>query len=147
MDTKTKIQFEFEQTNWHQSSNEILAVRHKVFMIEQHFGEHILYDVQDLIAFHLTVRNCDGLVIGCGRITKNGRIGRIAVLLPYRGDGIGSKILNQLIALGQCQHINDISLNAELENNHFYRAQSFAAAGPVFMRQGVPHQMYARKLA
>jgi len=139
--------FNFEQTNWQNSCNEILAVRHKVFMIEQHFNDNILCDIFDNDCFHLVARNSDGLVVACGRITESGRIGRIAVLLPYRGAGIGSKLLSKLVQIGRSQHLSDISLNAELDNLHFYDLQNFSAAGPVFMKQGVPHQMLARKLA
>lgn len=139
--------FNFEQTSWQKSCNEILAVRHKVFMIEQHFNEAILCDLQDPDCIHLVTRNLEGLVIATGRLSLKGRIGRIAVLLPYRGLGIGSKILSELIQIGRIHKLNDISLNAELDNMHFYDAQNFMASGPVFMKQGVPHQMLTRKLA
>lgn len=139
--------FKFEQTSWEESCDEILAVRHKVFMIEQHFNEAILCDLQDPDCIHIVARNAEGLVIGTGRLSLTGRIGRIAVLLPYRGVGIGSKILSGLIQIGRSHKFNNISLNAELDNMHFYDAQNFMASGPVYMKKGVPHQMLTRKLA
>ena len=139
--------FNFEQTSWHESCNEILAVRHKVFMIEQHFDEAILLDSQDANCFHTVVRNVEGMVIAVGRLSTKGRIGRIAVLLPYRGIGIGSKLLTKLVKIGHSHKLSNISLNAELDNMHFYDAQNFMASGPVYMKQGVPHQMLTRKLA
>lgn len=146
--TSSKINaIEFHQTNWQKSSDEILAVRHKVFMIEQHFNDQVLCDMEDNNCFHLVVRNTDGMVIASGRLTHQGRIGRIAVMLPYRGIGIGSKLLEELIRMGRENNIQIVSLNAELDNCHFYNEQQFSAAGPVFMKQGVPHQMLARKLA
>ena len=139
--------FKFEQTSWQSSSNEILAVRHKVFMIEQHFDSKILCDLQDQDCYHLVVRNAEGLVIATGRLSPQGRIGRIAVLLPYRGAGIGSKILSELVKIGHSHKLQNISLNAELDNMHFYDSQHFMASGPVYMKQGVPHQMLTRKPA
>ncbi len=139
--------FKFEQTSWQKSCNEILAVRHKVFMIEQHFDNNVLCDLQDQDCYHLVVKNIEELVIAAGRITPQGRIGRIAVLLPYRRVGIGSKLLSELVKIGHAHKLRDISLNAELDNMHFYDSQNFLASGPVYMKQGVPHQMLTRKLA
>ncbi len=144
--TRTKS-FKFEQTTWQNSSNEILAVRHKVFMIEQHFTDSVLCDIHDTNCVHLVVRNPDGLVIASGRMNAEGRISRIAVLLPYRGVGIGSKLLAELIEIGHSNKLQNISLNAELDNRDFYDSQNFSASGPVYMKQGVPHQMLTRKLA
>jgi len=139
--------YKFEQTSWQESCGEILAVRHKVFMIEQHFNQAILSDLLDPNCIHLIARNLQGMVIASGRLSLKGRIGRIAVLLPYRGVGIGSKILSELIQIGRFHKLNDISLNAELDNLSFYDAQNFMASGPVYMKKGVPHQKLTRKLA
>ncbi len=139
--------FKFEQTSWQLSSNEILAIRYKVFIIEQHFDDNILCDLQDTDCYHLVVRNSEGLVIASGRLSPQGRIGRIAVLLPYRGVGIGSKLLSELVQIGHSHKLRNISLNAEIDNMHFYDGQKFSASGPVYMKQGVPHQMLTRKLA
>lgn len=140
-------QYQFQETNWQSCSQEIMAVRHKVFMIEQHFDDSVLCDLDDNQALHMVVRNPDGLVIACARLTEKGRLGRIAVKLPYRGVGIGSKLIEQLIDLGQQNNLKDISLNAELENKHLFDLMKFCVAGPVYMKQGIPHQMLQRKLA
>jgi predicted GNAT family N-acyltransferase len=147
MNTSRAKAFTFESAAWLDCQNEILAVRHKVFMIEQHFEKNVLHDTQDKSCSHLVVRNPDGMVIACGRITNKGRIGRIAVLLPYRGAGIGSKLLEYLEQIGRKNDIRQLSLNAEVDNRQFYSHKNFSAAGPVYMKQGVPHQMLAKKLA
>ena len=139
--------FSFEQTTWLESGDEILSVRNKVFVIEQHYEKAEPFNQQDFDAFHLIVRNSDFEVVACGRITPTGRIGKIAVTLPYRGLGIGSKLLKMLIQHGQENNINDLYLNAEIENQNFYQLQEFFSAGPVFMKHGIPHRRLARKLA
>ena len=139
--------FRFEQTSWLDSSQEILDIRHRVFMIEKHERDSILCDLEDNDCFHILVRNPQRDVIAVGRITSEGRIGRIAVLLPYRGAGIGTKLFRKLVQIGREQNIKDISLNAELGDHQFYNLQKFTTAGPVYMKQGVPHQMLSRKLA
>jgi len=147
MNSKRIKSFKFKQTNWQEDRDEILTIRHRVFMIEQHFSENILSDVLDPDCFHIIVRNSEGTVVGSGRLTQQGRLGRIAVLLPYRGVGIGSKILSELVQIGKSNKLQNISLSAELDNQHFYDSQKFAANGPVYMKQGVPHQILTKKLA
>jgi len=139
--------FKFETTSWQTSQEEILTIRHRVFMIEQHFSESILCDELDPDSFHIIVLNPVNTVVASGRLSQQGRIGRIAVLLPYRGAGIGSKILSDLVQIGKSNKLQDISLSAELDNRHFYDSKNFAANGPVYMKHGVPHQILTRKLA
>ncbi|MCF6194210.1 MAG: GNAT family N-acetyltransferase [Kangiellaceae bacterium] len=140
--------FTVETTRWSESCDEILAVRHKVFTIEQHFTEaRTLCDLRDDNCYHLVVRNKEARVIATGRITAKGRIGKLAVLLPYRGLGIGSRMLQLLVQVGECKRVDDVSLAAELADRKFFDHHKFNISGPVFMKQGVPHQMLTRKLA
>ncbi|MDQ7049728.1 MAG: GNAT family N-acetyltransferase [Enterobacterales bacterium] len=142
-----KQQLSFKQTLWQESLDDILNVRHKVFMLEQHFDDQVLCDLKDGDSTHIIATNEFDQVIACGRITDKGSIGRIAVLLPYRGLGIGSQILNRLVDIAKQQELTKVSINADLENQQFYQNHQFCSAGPVFMRQGVPHQKLALKLA
>jgi predicted GNAT family N-acyltransferase len=137
----------FHCVAWVQSSNEILSIRHKVFIIERHFEENILCDIEDKDCIHLIARNEEERVIACARLNRNGRISRIAVLLPYRREGIGTRILRELVAIGKQNKIKLVSLNAEIDSKHLYDQQKFSAVGPVYMKQGIPHQMLACKLA
>ncbi len=147
MKTNRIRSFQFQRTTWQESSRDILDIRHRVFMIEQHIRDNVLCDLDDNECFHVVVSDPEGKIVGCGRITEHGRIGRLAVLLPYRGLGIGTKLFNTLINIGKAHNLKDISLNAELSDHPFYNMQKFKSAGPVYMKQGVPHQMLARKLA
>jgi len=137
----------YHRVNWKQSSNQILAIRHSVFIIERHYEENILCDLDDKDCIHLIAKNEDGRTIACARLNPNGRISKIAVLLSYRGEGIGSRILRELVAIGKQNKIKLVSLNAEIANKHLYDQQNFSAVGPVYMKQGIPHQMLACKLA
>jgi predicted GNAT family N-acyltransferase len=147
MKTERLSTFQFQRTTWQESSNDILDIRHRVFMIEQHIRDNVLCDLNDNQCDHIVVRTSQGKVIACGRITEQGRIGRLAVLLPYRGIGIGSKLFDNLLEIGKSNNLKEFSLNAELADHPFYKKQKFKSAGPVYMKQGVPHQMLARKLA
>ena len=140
--------FTVQATRWKESCNEILAVRHKVFTIEQHFTEsRTLYDLRDDNCYHLVVRNSEARVIATGRITPKGRIGKLAVLLAYRGIGIGSRMLQLLVQVGETKRVDDVSLAAELTDQNFFDQHKFRISGPVFMKQGVAHQMLTRKFS
>jgi len=140
--------FTIQATRWKDSCSEILSVRHKVFTIEQQFTEaKSLHDLRDDICYHLVVRNSEARVIATGRITPKGRIGKLAVLLAYRGIGIGSRMLQLLVQVGETKRVDDVSLAAELTDQNFFDQHKFNISGPVFMKQGVPHQMLTRKLA
>jgi len=140
--------FTIESSAWEHVCTEVISIRHKVFILEQHITQlQQLSDQHDQTCHHLLVRNYQSQVLAIGRITKQGRIGKIAVLLPYRGVGIGSKILKALVAIGKRHQLGGVSVNAELGGRHFFNLHKFSIAGPVFMKQGVPHQMLARKLA
>ncbi len=137
----------FSEVTWSEACDEIIEVRQKVFVIEQHFREQPLFDYKDEDSFHVIARNDVGEVVGSGRITARGRLGKIAVLMPYRCQGIGSNILEDLVEIGKRQRISSVSLNAQLDEQEFFRTENFMIAGPVFMKQGIPHQMLAKKLA
>ncbi len=140
--------FTIESSSWEQICTEVISIRHKVFILEQHITQiQQLSDPDDQACHHLLVRDHQSQGIATGRITKKGRIGKIAVLLPYRGFGIGSRLLKSLVNIGKKHHLGDVSLNAELGGRHFFNLHKFSIAGPVFMKQGVPHQRLARKLA
>ncbi|MGB0496280.1 MAG: GNAT family N-acetyltransferase, partial [Kangiellaceae bacterium] len=94
-------EFSYHRVTWKEASNEILSVRHKVFIVERHFEENVLCDIEDKNCIHLVARNKERRVIACARLNPNGRISKIAVLMPYRGEGVGTRILRELVNIGK----------------------------------------------
>ena len=72
----------FSEVTWSEACDEIIEVRQKVFVIEQHFREQPLFDHKDEDSFHVIARNDVGAVVGSGRITARGRLGKIGVVMP-----------------------------------------------------------------
>lgn len=142
----TLADFKFEEVDWIETSEEIKTVRQKVFIVEQHFETRMIEDHHDNYCHHILVRNRQNKVVACGRLNPDGRIGRIAVLMNYRCRGIGTAILDKLIAIAQQTQIPSLSLNAETELSQFYNQQKFRPVGPVFMKQGVPYQRMSKRL-
>ena len=86
---------------WSESEPEIRMLREAVFIEEQHVPEELEWDGLDPQCTHVLARNKDGEPIGTGRITEEGHIGRMAVLMPWRGHGVGDLLLTSLLALAR----------------------------------------------
>ena len=72
-----------EPTDFSTDREAIYAIRRTVFIIEQAVPEEIEIDGLDPVARHV-LAYLDGNPVGTGRITPDGRIGRMAVLAECR---------------------------------------------------------------
>jgi len=142
-----KANYQYDNVNWLASADEIMDVRRKVFVIEQRFHKEIVCDHIDHKCFHILVRDENNQAIGCGRLSPDGRVSKIAVIISHRSIGIGSRILGELIKLAKQSHIDNLTLNAETDLTKFYFQKKFSVDGPVYMKQGVPHQRLVKRLA
>jgi predicted GNAT family N-acyltransferase len=133
-------QYQFHHLAWHDADREIMALREKVFIVEQRFNSETLFDHQDADCFHILVRDQNQKAVACGRLNQNGRIGRIAVAIEHRGQGIGTHLLNQLISIGERNKLDSLTLNTEMQLSRFYDQRQFQVDGPVYMKSGVPFQ-------
>ena len=128
----TTVSFEAER-------EAIYEIRKTVFIIEQAVPEEIEIDEHDSDARHV-LAYVDGRAVGTGRITSDGRIGRMAVLAEYRGRGVGRAILDALIAIG-CRAITpELFLSAQCHAIPFYERSGFVAEGPVYQEAGIDHR-------
>ena len=76
------------------------SVRYEVFCVEQSVPEALEWDGIDAQCRHMrSPRTAQGRAIGCGRLLPDGHIGRMAVRAQWRGKGVGSALLERLIAL------------------------------------------------
>ena len=117
----------------------IYAVRKAVFIIEQAVPEEIEVDEHDPVASHV-LAFLDGRPVGTGRITSEGRIGRMAVLAECRGRGVGRAILDALIDIGRRDGAPRLFLSAQCHAIRFYEKSGFVAEGPVYQEAGIDHR-------
>jgi predicted GNAT family N-acyltransferase len=117
----------------------IFGIRKAVFVIEQSVPEEIEMDDLDAVAQHV-LAFVDGTAVGTGRITAEGRIGRMAVLREYRGRGVGRDILLALVEIGRSYHIDRLCLSAQCHAIPFYERMGFVAQGGVYEEAGIPHR-------
>src|SRR5688572_6410940 len=112
------------------------AIRMEVFVREQQVPADEEMDDLDAISVHVLAR-CDGEPVGTGRLIPgaddHAKIGRMAVLKPYRGRHVGSAIMDHLLDVARETGVRHVSLAAQLHAISFYERFGFVAHGPVFL--------------
>ncbi len=136
-----------ESERWHIRSGDwktlkahAIPIRHAVFVIEQNVPEALELDDQDARCRHWLVLDEQGSGIATGRLTPSGHIGRLAVLAPWRGQGVGSALIRDMLRHARDTGMEHIYLNAQTHAIGFYGTLGFAAEGPEFDDAGIPHR-------
>ena len=132
--------FQLTHCSWQDSSKALGNVRRIVFIEEQHVPEALELDELDPVCHHVLITAADNQPIATGRISPDGRIGRMAVLKECRGQGIGSALLVALLDYaGQKKYIG-VHLHAQITAIPFYEKHGFMVDGEKFMDAGIPHR-------
>jgi predicted GNAT family N-acyltransferase len=136
--------FRVRRADWDLDRDALRAVRLTVFVREQGVPEDLEWDGEDAQAIHLLALADRGGApdepVGTARLLPTGQIGRMAVLPEWRGRGIGTALLRELLAVaGQGNHPPPF-LNAQVRALAFYLHESFFPVGDVFEEAGIPHQ-------
>lgn len=126
--------------SWHDGEPLLRAIREKVFMQEQGVPAELEWDGVDSRCHHALALSASGDAIGCGRITPEGHIGRVAVLPEWRGKRIGTGILETLVDYARSKHYSQVELNAQVQAIPLYEHFGFEAEGEVFMDANIPHR-------
>jgi predicted GNAT family N-acyltransferase len=130
---------QIELMSWKHAEPQASAIRLAVFVDEQGVPREIEMDEFDPKSLHaLAVQ--DGEAVGTARLLPDGHIGRMAVLKPWRGRGIGSRLLVAMVQAARARGESRVALSAQVHALGFYRAQGFQAEGPVYEEAGIPHQ-------
>jgi predicted GNAT family N-acyltransferase len=129
--------------SWAEAEVDAYRIRKTVFIEEQAVPEEMELDLYDAQAQHaLFYQNSQ--CIGTARLVVQsdgaGKIGRMAVLSPYRRQGFGGQLLGALIGFGKSQGIARFVLNAQMVAIPFYEKLGFQAHGPVYDEAGIPHR-------
>ena len=131
--------FQLTHCSWQDNSEALGNVRRIVFIEEQQVPEALELDELDPVCHHVLVTDADNQPIATGRIDSDGRIGRMAVLKEYRGQGIGSALLVALLDYAGQKQYADVHLHAQVTAIPFYEKHGFMADGEKFMDAGIPH--------
>lgn len=135
-----------EITDWETAASQVMPVRMTVFVVEQGVPVEIERDALDALSRHAIARDGTGAVLATGRLLPDGHIGRMAVLAPMRGAGIGGAVLEALVAEAARKGLAEAALNAQVQALAFYRRHGFVEHGDVFMEAGIAHRAMRRTL-
>jgi predicted GNAT family N-acyltransferase len=134
-----------ELMSWESARAQASAIRLAVFVEEQGVSREIEMDEIDAQCVHALAFE-DGTAVGTGRLLPDGHIGRMAILKPWRGRGIGGAILHSLIEAARRRGDREVMLSAQVHAVEFYRAHGFAPEGEVYEEAGIAHQGMIRAL-
>lgn len=127
-------------TRYTQDQAGIQTVRQRVFIEEQGIDPAEEWDAHDATAIFAIALDESNQVIGTARLLEGGKIGRMAVLPEYRRQGVGSALLQHLLAIARQQGYACINLSAQQSVMAFYAKQGFLPVGSPHEEVGIPHQ-------
>jgi predicted GNAT family N-acyltransferase len=138
--------FRVRRADWERDRAHLRRIREAVFVREQHVPPALEWDGTDASCLHVLAEDMDGTPIGTGRLLPDGHIGRMAVLAKWRGCGVGSAILTELLRWAADQGMTEVALNAQTQALGFYQHHGFSAEGDVFLDAGIDHLRMRRVL-
>ncbi len=132
--------FEVRPVNWLDQREKLCAVRRIVFIEEQNVPAELEWDGADEHASHVLAISDDGEAIGTARLKSDCRIGRMAVLKPWRRRGVGGSMLAALLDIAIRQGCPRVHLHAQTHALAFYARYGFIAVGDEFEEAGIAHR-------
>ena len=132
--------FTVRAASWREDIAPLQDLRRWIFVIEQQVPEELEWDDADRVSVHALALDGEGRPIGTGRLLPDGHIGRMAVVREWRGRGVGSAILEWLMASARQQGLHALQLHAQTHALDFYGKHGFIAQGDVFNEAGIPHR-------
>lgn len=136
-----------ELGDWARLGADARAVREAVFVVEQKIPRALEWDDFDAVSVHAVAYDGEGRAVGTGRLLPDRHIGRMAVLSSARRDGVGSLILEALVARARALGYEGLVLNAQSYVQGFYARHGFVREGEEFLEAGIPHVLMRRQLA
>jgi ElaA protein len=126
------------------------SIRRLVFVEEQNVPLELELDDLDAIATHFLARLPSGDPIACARCYPKDdtlKIGRVAVLPSFRGQGIGLAVMQFVLAWAAQKGYASAALDSQTHALAFYERLGFIAFGPEFDDAGIPHRHMTKALA
>jgi len=125
------------------------AVRRAVFIDEQGVDEADEMDGKDDVATHIVVTD-DGEPVATARFrfveATTARIERVAVLEPYRGEGLGASVMETAESIVRERGAMSAVLHSQLRVAEFYEELGYEVVGDRFEEAGIPHVEMRKRL-
>ena len=127
--------------DWESVREDAQRVRIEVFVIEQNVPIELEWDEGDEVSTHAIAYDKEGQPVATGRLLPDGHIGRMAVIKPLRGCGLGREVLQALLQQARDEGHKDLLLHAQTHALSFYEKQGFIAEGEEFLEADIPHRL------
>ena len=134
-----EIAMEIRSATWDEDEQAIREVRTAVFVEEQEVPVELDFDGLDGSSLHVLAVAPDGRSVGTARMLEDGHIGRMAVLKEWRGRGVGTRMLEALLAQAVGMGLRCVFLHSQDHAVPFYARLGFVKVGDCFMDAGIPH--------
>ncbi len=132
--------FQIRRVDWQEHGAICADLRKQVFFNEAQYHYFVALDGRDADARHVLALDAQQQPIGCGRISSDWQISRIAVLRPWRQRGIGTALLDELVAIARDAEVGEVFCAVPVFSLPYYRRQQFEAVGSVYNESDVPYQ-------
>lgn len=122
--------------------DEARFIRETVFLDEQGFEKE--YDENDNVAKHIVIYDEKSAIATC-RVYWDDEVncyhvGRIAVLKPHRGKGLGIKIVTEAEKLIKQLGGNEVFISGQVRVAEFYKNKlGYTQYGEAYLEENVPH--------
>jgi predicted GNAT family N-acyltransferase len=126
----------------------VYRIRREVFVREQGLTRSVYDEPDDQGSVHV-VAQCDGKILGAGRLTfiqDEGQIAWLAILKPARGTGAGKAIMEHLLLIAEDRPVQYVTLNAQTHALGFYERFGFNSLGRRFHMSQIEHQYMVKVL-
>ncbi|MDA8621455.1 GNAT family N-acetyltransferase [Psychrosphaera sp.] len=134
------MNYKTDKVSWRKSSKEIRAIREQVFIYEYQFPLESEFDQHDVQCEHVLVRDEQGVAIATGRLSDDGKISRVAVLMKHRNIKVRRKVIKELLQLAKTKGLTKVYFDSHLDEVDKYQDQGFVPAGNVYMDAGIAKQ-------
>lgn len=136
----SSVAIRVEVVAWALAQQDICSIRRIVFVEEQGVPEELDLDGLGPECLHVLAWNDHGRPIGTARMQEDGKIGRMAVLKPWRGRGVGRALLEALLGEAAARRLSRVHLAGQTQSIGFYEKHGFQATGDIFLDAGILHR-------
>jgi predicted GNAT family N-acyltransferase len=127
--------------DWQHDVDKIRRIRTAVFVVEQAVPPALEWDGLDELCTHVLAEDQKRDAVGTGRLHPSGKIGRMAVLPQWRGQGVGAAILRYLVDDARDRGYKEVYLHGQTRVLGFYARFGFVPEGAEFDEAGIPHRL------
>ncbi|HDZ55444.1 MAG TPA: GNAT family N-acetyltransferase [Pseudomonas xinjiangensis] len=114
-------------------------IRRNVFIDEQLVPAELEWDADDATSTHFLML-AGASPIGTARLLPDGHIGRVAILVRWRGKGLGQRLMRYVMDQAVEQGMRELVLSAQTQAVEFYSRLGFAVDSEEYLEAGIPHR-------